>query len=171
LVTRFWDWYNRHYVLNVSIAAVLFALQIVHLIWLTFDPLWFKVFGEPLISIEKPYSWPLLLVDYTEIPALISVSLIYINELRQKGFAWKPFVFLIFLNSQWLHIFWITDEFVVATNDEAGQSQTLPTWLAYVAILIDYLELPVIYDTFKKMIVAMRDRRLTEFLREDLREA
>ena len=86
---RFWDWYERHYVLNVTIAAALFALQVVHLVWLTLDPLWAKVFGDPLIVVDKPYSWPLLLVDYTEIPALIMVSLVYINELR-RGFALKP---------------------------------------------------------------------------------
>ena len=45
----FWRWYNRHYALNVTIAAALFTLQIIHLVWLTFDPLWFKVFGDPLV--------------------------------------------------------------------------------------------------------------------------
>ena len=47
-MNRFWDWYNRHYALNITIAAGLFTLQIVHLVWLTFDPLWFKLFGEAL---------------------------------------------------------------------------------------------------------------------------
>ena len=166
---RFWDWYERHYTLNVTVAAALFTLQIVHLVWLTLDPLWAKVFGDPLIVVEKPYSWPLLLVDYTEIPALIMVSLVYLNELR-SGFALKPVLFLLFLNSQWLHIFWITDEFVVASNQNANTG-SLPTWLAYVAILIDYLELPVIYDTFSKMLGALRERRFGGFLREDPREA
>ena len=164
----FWEWYNRHYVLNVTIAATLFALQIVHLVWLTFDPLWFKLFGEPLLTAEKPWAWPLYLVDYTEIPALVTVSLVYLNGLR-GGFAWKPFLYLLFLNSQWLHIFWITDEFVVATNE--GAAVGMPTAFAYAALAIDYLELPVIYDTFRKMTVAHRERRFGQFLREDLREA
>jgi hypothetical protein len=164
-VNRFWDWYNRHYTLNITIAATLFGLQIVHLIWLTFDPLWFKLFGEPFLELEKPWSWPLLLVDYTEIPVLVSVSLVYLNELRD-GFAWKPVLYLVFLNSQWLHIFWITDEFVVASND-GGAAVGMPTWLAYVAIGIDYLELPVIYDTVRRMLVALRDRRFGPFLREE----
>jgi hypothetical protein len=163
-VKRFWDWYERHYALNVTIASALFTLQIVHLVWLTFDPLWTKLFGEALISVDKPWSWPILLVDYTEIPALVSVSLVYLNDLR-KGFEWKAFLYLLFLNSQWLHIFWITDEFVVTTNETAGTQTTLPTWLAYVAIGIDYLELPVIYDTFRKMIAALRERRLGELVR------
>ena len=75
-------------------------------------------------------------MDYTEIPALISVSLVYLNELR-KGFAWRPVLFLVLLSSQWLHITWITDEFVVQSS--AGSGTSLPIWLAYVAILIDYL--------------------------------
>ena len=33
------------------------------------------------------------------------------------------------------------------------------------------IELPVIYDTFRKMLHALRQRRFVEFLREDLREA
>lgn len=165
-MNRFWDWYNRHYALNVTVAAGLFALQIVHLVWLTADPLWFKLFDEALFELDKPWSWPLLLVDYTEVPVLVSVSLVYLNELRQ-GLAWKPILFLAFLNSQWLHIFWITDEFVVASNDGSA-SVGLPIWLAYVAILIDYLELPVIYDTVRRMVVALRERRLARFLREDL---
>jgi hypothetical protein len=34
---RFWGWYERHYLLNVSIAACLFLLQILHLTWLGAD--------------------------------------------------------------------------------------------------------------------------------------
>ena len=50
------------------------------------------------------------------------------------------------LNSQWLHLFWITDEIVL----EVLAVKTLvyiPAWLAWIAISIDYLELPVMYDT------------------------
>ena len=154
---RFWDWYERHYTLNVAFAAALFLLQIVHLVWLTAEPLWSKVAGEPLFVVEKPYSWPLYLVDYTEIPALVSVSLIYVNELRKRR-SWKPIVLLVFLNSQWLHIFWLTDEFVVGTSD--GARSTLPGWLAYVAISIDYLELPVMVDTVRRVVAAFRERGL-----------
>jgi hypothetical protein len=165
-VHRFWSWYERHYALNVSVAAGLFALQLVHLVWLTAEPLWLKLFGESLFTIDKPYSWPLYLVDYTEIPALLSVSLIYVNELR-KGVALRPLLYLLFLNSQWLHIFWITDEFVVESNE--SETTLLPSWLAYVAILIDYLELPVIVDTLRRSVVAQRERRLGTFLSEEVR--
>lgn len=164
---RFFDWYERNYLINISVAAGLFLLQLVHLYWLTMAVVFERLFGDSLFDPDGVFYALILLVDYTEIPALIGVSLIYINELR-KGFAWKPVLFLIFLNSQWLHIFWITDEFVVNefTGEEAVSS--LPVWAAWVAILIDYLELPVIYDTMKKLAVAIRERRVSDFLKEDL---
>lgn len=165
---HFWGWYNRHYALNVTLAAALFALQIVHLLWLTFEPLWLAVFGDALLVLEKPWAWPLYLVDYTEIPALVTVSLVYLNELR-GAIRWRPLLFLLLLNSQWLHIFWITDEFVVATS-EGDAAVGLPAWLAYVALSIDYLELPVIVDTFTKMTAALRARRLAAYLRKDVRD-
>ncbi len=79
----------------------------------------------------------------------------------------KPILYLVFLNSQWLHIFWITDEFVIVAGD--GESTSLPAWLASVALLIDYLELPVIYDTVKRLFVATREHRVGAFLHDDLR--
>jgi len=45
---KFWDWYNRTYTLNISIALVLFALQLVHLVWLFGEVIWGKFFGAPL---------------------------------------------------------------------------------------------------------------------------
>ncbi len=87
------------------------------------------------------------------------MSLVYVNELR-SGFSWRALLFLVFLNSQWLHIFWITDEYVAAELGGGGSGASLPGWLAWVAILIDYLELPVIYDTLKRLAIALRERRL-----------
>jgi hypothetical protein len=168
LFKSFFDWYERHYRLNVAIAAGLFGLQIVHLIWLTGQPLAEKATGDAIFTLDGPLRWLIILVDYTEIPALLSVSLIYINELR-KQFSVKSLAFLIFLNSQYLHIFWITDEFVVASS--AGEATALPAALAWAAILIDYLELPVIFDTLKKLAVAIRERSVGRFLREDLAAA
>ena len=166
----FFDWYERHYTLNVAIAALLFVLQLVHLYWLTADVIAQRLIGKSYFSPDGALYYAILIIDYTEIPALISVSLIYINELR-KGWSWKAILFLIFLNSQWLHIFWITDEFVTAEFSGEAAGTGLPGWLAWIAILIDYLELPVIYDTLKKFVVSVREQRVREFLREDLREA
>lgn len=165
----FWKWYERHYTLNVAIAAGLFVFQLVHLIWLTGQPLADRVLGEPLFDLEGPLRWFIVLVDYTEIPALVSVSLVYFHELRKNGAAVKPIVYLLFLNSQWLHIFWITDEFVVASG--SGDATSLPVWLAYVALLIDYLELPVIYDTVKRFVDSAREEGVTALLRRSADEA
>jgi hypothetical protein len=65
-----------------------------------------------------------------------------------------------------LHILWITDEFVVA--EFGGESTGIPGWLAWIAILIDYLELPVIFDTFRRFGNALRNRPVGAILREGL---
>jgi hypothetical protein len=162
MINRFWNWYERHYTLNVTIAAALFVLQIVHLVWLAGEVIAGRL-AEPIFVLDGGLRWPLVLVDYTEVPALLSVSLVYLNELR-KTFNARDVAFLLLLNTQWLHIFWITDEFVVSSFQDGGE--TLPTWLVWVAILIDYLEVPVIADTVRRMIAALREQRLSAFLRD-----
>ena len=154
---RFWSWYERNYRLNVVLASALFLLQLAHLYWLAADPIATRLTGDGLLHLHGPVQWAIFFVDYTEIPALIAVSLVYVNELRQ-GFAWTPLLFLLFLNSQWLHIFWITDEYVAAELG-GGSGSSLPGWLAWVAILIDYLELPVIFDTLRRTALALRAGR------------
>lgn len=163
----FWEWYERTYTLNVSIALGLFLIQIVHLVWLFGSVVWARVFGTPLFEFAGLWQAVIVLVDYTEIPALLSVSLIYIDELR-KGWDGKSALYLVFLNTQLLHIFWITDEFVVTAFNSGGT--VLPVWLAWVAIGIDYLEVPVMFDTFKKFFQAWRERRVGYFLKYELRE-
>ncbi|CAA9568803.1 MAG: hypothetical protein AVDCRST_MAG87-2204 [uncultured Thermomicrobiales bacterium] len=166
LWNTFFGWYERHYTLNVGVAAGLFLLQLVHLYWLSADVVAQRLTGESYWEPTDIVRFLILIVDYTEIPALIATSLIYINELR-RGWSWRNLLFLVFLNSQWFHIFWITDEFVVAEFGGEGGT-ALPGWLAWAAILIDYLELPVIVDTLRRFMEALRERRLDEFLREDL---
>ncbi|MEA2376342.1 MAG: hypothetical protein QOK00_263 [Thermoleophilaceae bacterium] len=158
LWSSFWAWYERNYVLNVALASLLFLLQLAHLTWLGADPIAQRLTDHSLFSLHGFLQYLVWFVDYTEIPALIAVSLVYVNELR-RGFSWKALLFLLFLNSQWLHIFWITDEYVAGELGGGGGS-SLPGWLAWVAILIDYLELPVIYDTLKRLAIAIRERRL-----------
>ncbi|MCM8748626.1 hypothetical protein NET02_05665 [Thermomicrobiaceae bacterium CFH 74404] len=167
LLRQFFEWYERHYLLNITVAAGLFVLQLAHLYWLTADVVAQRLVGRSYADLEGIFRYLILIVDYTEIPALISVSLVYINELR-KRFHWESALYLLFLNSQWLHIFWITDEFVVAEFTGAGHGTSLPLWLAWVAILIDYLELPVIASTIGRFVAALRERRTIQFLREEL---
>ncbi len=166
LWNRFFAWYEHHYTLNLGLAAGLFLLQLVHLSWLSADVVAQRLTGESYWEPAELVRFLILIVDYTEIPALITTSLIYINELR-RGWSWRSLIFLLFLNSQWFHIFWITDEFVVAEFGGAGGS-ALPGWLAWAAILIDYLELPVIVDTLRRFVDALRERRLSMFLGEDI---
>jgi len=167
MLSAFWNWYERTYTINILVALGLFILQIAHLAWLSGQVVWGEAFGHPLFVFTGIWESIIILVDYAEIPALLSVSLIYVNELR-KGWDWKALMYLVFLNSQWLHIFWITDEFVVTTFNNPGT--VLPLWLAWLAIAIDYLEIPVMYDTSRKFLAALKERRVEEFLRHELRE-
>lgn len=154
---KFWEWYERNYTANVGAAAGLFALQVLHLYWLTTDVVAARLFGESFFTPSAVWEFLIAVIDYTEIPAIIGVSLVYINELRKK-WSWSSAWVLFFLNSQWLHLFWITDE-IVASQLTGGIGKTaLPIWLAWLAIIIDYLELPVILDTGRRLVVLMVDK-------------
>lgn len=163
----FWGWYERNYTLNIAVALGLFLLQLVHLYWLSADVVARRLTGVSFLDLDGPLRFLILLVDYTEVPALLGTSLVYLNELR-RGFRWRPLVLLLFLNSQWIHLFWITDEFVVDAFTGSGAVVGLPVWLAWVAIGIDYLELPVIVDMTRRFVAALRERRVGQFLREEL---
>src|SRR3989338_2693864 len=131
-LNKFWQWYERHYLLNIGIATGLFLLQTIHLIWLFGDIIIFKITGHALFGVNGFSEIALIVVDYTEIPALISVSVVYIHELS-KTFSWKSVFYLFALNIQWLHLFWITDEFVVQTFTGG---EILPVWLIWVCLFV-----------------------------------
>ncbi|MBX4191941.1 hypothetical protein KW798_00415 [Candidatus Parcubacteria bacterium] len=167
LWNKFWHWYERTYTFNITVALVLFLLQIVHLVWLFGEVIWTKLYGVPLFTFEGVYKILIILVDYTEIPAIISVSLIYIDELR-RNWSTQALLFLLMLNSQWLHLFWITDEVVVETFTSHALV-AIPLWLAWIAILIDYLEVPVMFDTLRRFFKAIQHRRSMQVLSQELR--
>lgn len=146
---------------NVGIAAFLFVLQLAHLYWLSADVVASRLVGQSFFELHGIWQSLIVLVDYLEIPAIISTSLVYIHEIRQ-GQTWRGIAYLILINSQFLHMFWITDEFVVEQFTGQGGGTILPAWLAWIAIGIDYLELPVIYDTVKKFIIGVKDKNLSE---------
>ena len=144
----FWGWYEKTLSANTIIVAILFTWQLIHLYWLTTN-----VVATRLLSVSyfnpSPFLEALIVIaDYGEIPAIFAATLLYIRELRLK-FNYKSIWMLVFINSQWLHILWITDEFVVQQFSNTAVLD-LPIWLAWLAIGIDYLELPVIYDALKK---------------------
>ncbi|MBI5139425.1 hypothetical protein HZA26_02345 [Candidatus Nomurabacteria bacterium] len=153
---KFFLWYKENYKLNLYFVAFLFVWQILHLYWMTTNVVFVRLYGYEFWEVGKVGDILISLVDYTEIPALILGSLFYLSEL-QKEFRWKSVLFLIFLNSQWLHLFWITDEVVVAQFTGTA-TVILPAWLAWFAIMIDYLELPVIYDTVKRAVLSLRNK-------------
>lgn len=155
ILKKFFDWYNRNYQFHLRLATLLFVLQIIHLIWLTCNVVLFRLFG---VHVFPPrFDWLVAAVDYTEIPALISVSLVYINDIFLGKPAKKAWLYLALLNSQWVHLFWITDEVVIESF--TGQAVVpIPLWLAWIAISIDYLELPVMYDTIKKSLLSLKNK-------------
>jgi hypothetical protein len=160
LFQKFWQWYNAHPKFNHGLVSGLFVLQLFHLFWLTTHVVFLRWFGESFFNPTGAWEFFIVIVDYTEIPALILASIVYVNELR-GGFNWKSLLYLIFLNTQWIHLFWITDEVVVEQFTGAALV-ALPVWLSWIAILIDYLELPVIYDTLKKFFTSLFHKEQTQ---------
>jgi hypothetical protein len=91
-------------------------------------------------------------IDYIEIPALISGLIFYAYCVRSnKSSAKKSYLFLGLLAVQVIHIFWITDEVVYHSFFNSSFVE-LPVVLSWMAILIDYLELPVMADLFYKVV-------------------
>jgi len=153
---KFWKWYNDHYLFALSITTFLFLLQLFHLYWLFTDVVLLKLTGRSFFVLPPFWGLLSLVLDYTEIPALISTSLVYINQLRQKS-SWRDGLFLVFINIQWLHLFWITDQVVLEKLSAAGGFFHWGVAVAWIAILIDYAELPVMYDTAKKTTVEIKN--------------
>lgn len=115
-----------------KLVVFLFLLQLIHLAWLSLY----------LVGVEVNFMPDPLLaaVDYTEIPALLGMTWYYVthpHDVRQK------WLYVILLNLQWIHILWITDEFILRQDHISG-------WLVWAAALIDYGELPVMIDSFKR---------------------
>lgn len=152
LAGRFWAWYQRHYLAVLVLTTAVFLLQLFHLYWLFTDVVLQRITGHsyyPSGAVARALGLSSLAADYLEIPTLLSASLLYVNELR-KRFSWGALGLLILLNTQWAHILWITDEVVVETFNHT----TLFQWnaaVAWVAILIDFLEVPVILDTLRRV--------------------
>lgn len=151
----FWKKYEKHYRLFAGATAGLFLLQLLHLYWLTTHVVIFRLFNNSLFDPSPFWQFLIIVVDYTEIPAIVSTSLLYVYALKQKWNK-RDLILLILLNSQWLHLFWISDEFVVKSLRHQIGSTILPFWLAWAAIIVDYLELPVMYDTLKKFFSALK---------------
>jgi hypothetical protein len=171
LVRGFWAWYQRNYLAVLVLTTAIFLLQIFHLYWLFTDVVLQKLTGRSFYAFAEAGKIVSLFADYLEVPTLISASLLYVNELR-KRFSWASLGYLLMLNTQWVHILWITDEVVVETFASAGLFQWNAA-VAWVAILIDFLELPVILDTLRRVWVERHEilARLRRETRPAPREA
>jgi hypothetical protein len=145
----FWSWYQRHYLATLVITTAAFLLQIFHLYWLFSEVIMERLTGRSWFVFPEAGMVLYVLADYLEVPALVSASALYLNDLRQ-GVKLRGLLFLLLLNSQWVHMLWITDDVVVRTF----ASTSLLSWgaaVAWAAILIDFLEVPVIVDTLRRV--------------------
>ncbi len=161
-LVKFWQRYES---LNLKVAFFLISLQLVHLYWLTADVVIRRITGDSAFALQQ--SGPLLLffvaIDYIEIPALIAGLTYYSLSLykHQKGSA-KNALLLAMLAVQVFHIFWLTDEVAYdiffGDGSPANGAVKIPYYAAWIAILIDYLELPVIADLFYRTFVKHEKR-------------
>jgi hypothetical protein len=149
----FWHRYEN---LNLKIAFVLISLQLVHLYWLTAYVVVKRITGDSAfgLSLNGPFLFFFIVIDYIEIPALAAGMTYYALSIykHQKGSA-KNVLLLAMLAVQVFHIFWITDEVVYESLFGSSSAVEIPYYAAWIAILIDYLELPVIGDLFYRTIV------------------
>lgn len=152
---EFINFYLRYQNLNLKISFLLISLQLLHLYWLTTDVVLYRITGIDYFVEASDFVLLFIIIDYIEIPALVSGIMYYFFNLiynnKEKENRIKNTIFLILLAIQSIHIFWITDDIVYSTfvGDDLIE---IPEYIAWIAILIDYLELPVIYDLLKRII-------------------
>jgi hypothetical protein len=148
-IVSFWERYEN---LNLKITFILISLQVLHLYWLTADVVLQRIVGESYFGLPSTLLPLFIVVDYVEIPALVSGITFYLFSLlrRKQSQLGKSSIFLVLLVLQAVHIFWITDEIVYESFFD-NDLLIFPLYLAWIAILIDYLEIPVMIDLFIKV--------------------
>lgn len=148
----FWRRYEN---LNLRIAFALISLQLIHLYWLTADVVVKRITGDSAmgLTLDGPLLFFFIIIDYIEIPALVAGLTYYALSVYKREKAAKNALFLVMLAVQVFHIFWITDEVVYDTFFGPSSAVDIPYYAAWIAILIDYLELPVIGDLFYRTII------------------
>lgn len=153
-IVEFWHRYEN---LNLKVAFFLVSLQLIHLYWLTADVVIKRITGESVFVLSQ--SGPIFLlfvaIDYIEVPALIAGLTYYSLSIynHQKGSA-KNALFLAMLAVQVFHIFWLTDDVIYDTFfNGSSKAVEIPYYAAWIAILIDYLELPVMADLFYRTFI------------------
>jgi hypothetical protein len=156
-IQKILDFWTKYESLNLKITFILISLQILHLYWLTADVVLQRIAGESYLGLPRILLPLFIVVDYVEIPALVSGITFYLFSIfKRRSHSRKNVVFLLLLAIQVVHIFWITDEIVYESlldNDLV----IFPVYAAWTAILIDYLEIPVMVDLFYKTFKIKRD--------------
>ena len=149
------DFYLRYQNINLKISFILISLQLLHLYWLTTYVVLYRLTGIDYFGELSDFILLFIIIDYIEIPALVSGVIYYlftiIYDKKEKEKRTRNTVLLILLAIQSIHIFWITDD-IVYTTFVGSELIYMPEYFAWIAILIDYLELPVIYDLLKRII-------------------
>jgi hypothetical protein len=153
VVQKLVGFWRRYESLNLKIAFVLISLQLVHLYWLTADVVVKRITGESALSVSGPLLAFFIVIDYIEIPALVAGLTYYLLNIYKREKSVKNALLLAMLAVQVFHIFWITDEVVYDTFFGSRSAVEIPYYAAWVAILIDYLELPVIADLFYRTVI------------------
>jgi hypothetical protein len=157
-IQKILDFWTKYESLNLKITFILISLQILHLYWLTADVVLQRITGESYLGLPRILLPLFIIVDYVEIPALVSGITFYLFSIFKRGsHSRKNVVFLLLLAIQVVHIFWITDE-VVYESLLDNDLVIFPVYAAWTAILIDYLEIPVMVDLFYKTFKIKRDR-------------
>lgn len=156
-IQKILDFWTKYESLNLKITFILISLQILHLYWLTADVVLQRIAGESYLGLPRILLPLFIIVDYVEIPALVSGITFYLFSIFKRGsHSRKNVVFLLLLAIQVVHIFWITDE-VVYESLLDNDLVVFPAYAAWTAILIDYLEIPVMVDLFYKTFKIKRD--------------
>jgi hypothetical protein len=155
-IVNFWHRYEN---LNLKISFILISLQLLHLYWLTTDVVLQRIYGHSFFFFPKSLLPMFVIIDYIEIPALVSAITFYsLSIYNHEKDSRKNYLFLAMLAVQIVHIYWITDDVVAKTFFNSGLLVTLPLYVAWIAIFIDYLEIPVIVDLLYKIIRGRRRR-------------
>lgn len=154
-VQKLVGFWRRYESLNLKIALILISLQLVHLYWLTADIVIKRITGDSAmgLTVGGPLLVFFIVIDYIEVPALVAGLTYYGLSIYRREKRAKNALLFTMLVVQVFHIFWITDEVVYDTFFGASSAVEIPYYAAWIAILIDYLELPVIADLFYRTIV------------------
>ena len=154
-ILNFWTKYEN---LNLKIAFILISLQVLHLYWLTVDVVLQRIVSQSYLGLPGVLLPLFILIDYIEIPALVSGITFYLFSIfKHEADSRKNLIFLILLAIQVIHIFWITDEIVYESLLEDDLVK-FPVYLSWIAIIIDYLEIPIMIDLFYKIFKTKNDK-------------